>query len=363
MKELITIGIPTYNRKTEIFNQVEIIFNFIKNNSFENEIELVVIDNNSDFEIRDVLKIFIDEKKGFFKVFKNKSNIGMANNIIKTVKFASGKFYYFIGDDDSIDLDAFKKTFEIIKSSNYDTEVIITGNDEIAGYKNLFSDINKNGFKFKKNIISDLPIYYIGNANTFVSTKYLNEISDDKNLYLLNSYPIPHSALAVHNLKKNDSALLINIALLKKGAGAGNNIVTSWSLINTRFYFAYLIDKNFNLPKKNFLKRHPQINLFGILKFSLSFMLIYNFQDNDKERLSLKKFITESKLPFLVKTFLRILISRFSFILIFVFIFIKNLLFRRKIITSGYLRNLYQEEKKRKLLKKNVHYWKSDFSF
>ncbi len=252
MKKLITIGIPTYNRKTEIFNQVEIIFNFIKNNSFENEIELVVIDNNSDFEIRDILKIFIDENKGFFKVFKNKSNIGMANNIIETMKYASGKFYYFIGDDDSLDLDAFRKTFKIIKSSNYDTQVIITGNDNLAGYKNLFSDINKNEFRFKKNLISILPIYYIGNANTFVSTKYLNEISDDRSLYLLNSYPIPHSALAVYNLKKNDSALLINTALLKKGAGAGNNVVTSWSLINTRFYFAYLLDKNFNLPKKIF---------------------------------------------------------------------------------------------------------------
>ena len=363
MKELITIGIPTYNRKTEIFNQVEIIFNFIKNNSFENEIELVVIDNNSDFEIRDILKIFIDENKGFFKVFKNKSNIGMANNIIETMKYASGKFYYFIGDDDSLDLDAFRKTFKIIKSSNYDTQVIITGNDNLAGYKNLFSDINKNEFRFKKNLISILPIYYIGNANTFVSTKYLNEISDDRSLYLLNSYPIPHSALAVYNLKKNDSALLINTALLKKGAGAGNNVVTSWSLINTRFYFAYLLDKNFNLPKKNFLKRHPEINLFGVLNFLLQFILTYNFQDTNKERSSLKKFIIESKLSFLIKILLRISISKFIFMLIFIFIFIKNLLLKKKIITFGYLRNLYQEEKKRKLLKKNVHYWKSDFLF
>ena len=124
-----------------------------------------------------------------------------------------------------------------------------------------------------------------------------------------------------------------------------------------------MLDKNFNLPKKNFLKRHPEINLFGVLNFLLQFILTYNFQDTNKERSSLKKFIIESKLSFLIKILLRISISKFIFMLIFIFIFIKNLLLKKKIITFGYLRNLYQEEKKRKLLKKNVHYWKSDFLF
>ena len=39
----------------------------------------------------------------------------------------------------------------------------------------------------KKNILSIVPIYYIGNANTFTSTKYLNELLTENKLYLLNS--------------------------------------------------------------------------------------------------------------------------------------------------------------------------------
>lgn len=362
MQKLVTIGIPTYNRKINIYKQVSILFDFIIRNSFEEEIELLIIDNNSHYEIFDILKQFLNKKKNFFKVKKNSKNLGMTNNIIETMKLSSAKYYYFIGDDNEINLNSFKKVINIIKENKNIADVIITGNKTVKGYENLFKNIKEGHSKVKKNILSIVPIYYIGNANTFTSTKYLNELLTENKLYLLNSYPIPHSALTIYNLKKCDKALLINIRLLGLASDIDNNVVTSWSMINTRFYFSYLLDRNFKLSNKNFLERHG-IKKLHFFKFLISLSIVYHFQDNKAEQNDFDNFLKKTNISIFFKLLFRFFSSKLILISFFFIIFIKNLTLKKKIITIKELRQLYLKEKKNKLSKKGTHYWNSNFTF
>ena len=92
---LVSIGIPTYNRPKELKNCLDnLIAQTYKN------IEIIVVDNNSD---KDIIKnlfsseVFLDKR---IKVIKNEINVGILKNAELALKYAKGDYFCWVSDDD-----------------------------------------------------------------------------------------------------------------------------------------------------------------------------------------------------------------------------------------------------------------------
>ena len=92
---LVSIGIPTYNRPKELKHCLKNLIN----QTYKN-IEIIVVDNHSDKNIIKNLfstKVFQDKR---IKVIKNKKNIGILKNAELALKYAKGKYFCWVSDDD-----------------------------------------------------------------------------------------------------------------------------------------------------------------------------------------------------------------------------------------------------------------------
>ena len=95
VKPILTIAIPTYNRKKFLLNKLKF---FTKIDNLD--IEIIIVQNNSN-TINLVNK---DDYKKFknIKIFNNKTNIGGNLNIIKCIELANSEWIWILGDDDDI---------------------------------------------------------------------------------------------------------------------------------------------------------------------------------------------------------------------------------------------------------------------
>ena len=100
----LSICIPTYNRSKYLENCLNSIF--ISKKKSELPIEICISDNNSEENIAPIIKKY--KKKINIVYKKNKSNIGIAKNIIKSVSFAKGEFIWLLGNDDLVLPNTFK---------------------------------------------------------------------------------------------------------------------------------------------------------------------------------------------------------------------------------------------------------------
>ena len=87
---LLTIGIPTFKREVELLELIAHLDVELGNLPVELNIEIIVLDNNPTSVINEKnLKEFIDS--GRIKFFKNESNIGAPNNILRIDEKAHGR--------------------------------------------------------------------------------------------------------------------------------------------------------------------------------------------------------------------------------------------------------------------------------
>ncbi len=91
----LSIIIPTYNRK----NQLTRLLNSIQKEDHDLLYEIVIIDNNSDYNIYDTLNKFKSLK---LRIIKNPVNTGMASNLTFPFMHCKTKWVWFISDDDIV---------------------------------------------------------------------------------------------------------------------------------------------------------------------------------------------------------------------------------------------------------------------
>ena len=128
MKEiLLSFCIATYNRKKILLELINTLLE-IKRDDYD----IVVTDNASDDGTMEMLQSMNCKK---VKYFRNKSNIGIANNIIKSVFNADGKYAFYINDRDLIDISLIDSVFNILKNMDL-SFVALTG-------KRIFCASNK----------------------------------------------------------------------------------------------------------------------------------------------------------------------------------------------------------------------------
>ena len=88
----ITIGIPVFNRKTNIASCI----NSVLNQKIISEVDfsVLIVDNNSDDGTREVLKTF--ETNPLVEIIYNDKNIGMAGNWTKVFKSSNADYTFLL---------------------------------------------------------------------------------------------------------------------------------------------------------------------------------------------------------------------------------------------------------------------------
>ncbi|MHA1491924.1 MAG: glycosyltransferase family 2 protein [Promethearchaeota archaeon] len=129
-KILLSFCIPTYNRPERISNLIK---QFISSQS--QEIEIIIGDDNpfSD-KTQDVVKRLDDPR---IKYFRNKKNLGMDGNMLRTIHKASGEFVFIMMDDDDIEMKSVPWLLEIIKKNKNLTRIYGTFADKRQNKKKI----------------------------------------------------------------------------------------------------------------------------------------------------------------------------------------------------------------------------------
>jgi glycosyltransferase involved in cell wall biosynthesis len=171
MTKILTIGIPTYNRKSQLLNTLNNIFK----NDLTNVEEILIIDNNSDYDLNSVVSSF-DKKK--IRIIKNNHNIGQAVNISLPFLHCKTKWLWLLSDDDLVIDSAISNIFYEINKS-LDNTVMIK------------FDINRNSINqtdYSVNSLEDFIDYYHSDNEVrtgdlvFMSTNVYNLDNLDKYL-------------------------------------------------------------------------------------------------------------------------------------------------------------------------------------
>jgi GT2 family glycosyltransferase len=115
----ISIIFPSYNGKKVIYNCLK----SVENLENLNEIELIIVDNNSTDSTREIIKTF---KTINLILLEQKSNLGFARACNIAVKKASGEYIFITNQDISFPKDFFTILFNLYKRIKKEKEVIIS---------------------------------------------------------------------------------------------------------------------------------------------------------------------------------------------------------------------------------------------
>lgn len=94
MKPLVSVCIPAYNNAEYIMDTI----NSILKQTYEN-LELVIVDDNSTDDTYEVLKRIQDER---VKVYHNEKNLGMSGNWNRCLSLCTGEYMKLVGADDML---------------------------------------------------------------------------------------------------------------------------------------------------------------------------------------------------------------------------------------------------------------------
>ena len=100
-RKILTIAIPTWNRARYLKGLIDQLVVQINTFKLEQSIEILISDNASDDNTRQVVDDFI-KNSSYIVYSRNEKNIGAKSNVLKSMEIASGEYVLLIGDDDRI---------------------------------------------------------------------------------------------------------------------------------------------------------------------------------------------------------------------------------------------------------------------
>ena len=117
MSKMITIGIPTYNRERQLRHQLKSIF--------EQDLtcvqEVLIIDNDSNYDINKLINEFDNEK---IRLLRHPFNIKMATNMEMPFLFCKTKWLWLLSDDDEVLSNSIETIIQEISSCSPQTGMI-----------------------------------------------------------------------------------------------------------------------------------------------------------------------------------------------------------------------------------------------
>jgi len=111
---ILTIGIPTWNRKLELQECLELV---LPQALAEEGVEVMVCDNATDDGTQAIVEDLV-RRYPALRHERNKTNIGADRNFVEVLRRASGRYVWILSDDDFITDGAVRQLLQIIKSNN-----------------------------------------------------------------------------------------------------------------------------------------------------------------------------------------------------------------------------------------------------
>lgn len=203
----LTIGIPTYNRNDILLKTVQRISQQLKDN-----VELLIIDNNSNIPVSETLRQI---KKENIRIIKNKTNIGGNANVLRCAEEAKGEYLWCLGDDDLPTHNALKSILDILESDKNILWLNFKSNDPINQplryeQKKIYEFVN-----FLKSLNSISELVFI--SNNVLKTELIQQGIDFGHDHLEKNFPIGVAAFCgILRNNQSGSYLIENIDLFEK---------------------------------------------------------------------------------------------------------------------------------------------------
>jgi len=99
----LSILIPTYNRRQYVEENCRRLMACIEDNDLVDSVELVVSNNQSPDDTREVLDAIAANARVKLRIIHQPHNIGSVNNVLYLLGAATSEYILFLGDDDFID--------------------------------------------------------------------------------------------------------------------------------------------------------------------------------------------------------------------------------------------------------------------
>jgi glycosyltransferase involved in cell wall biosynthesis len=101
----VTVVIPTYNRAGFLGEAIKSVLS-----QTYSDFDLVIIDNASTDNTKEIVKSFTDRRISYHK---NNENVGIMGNWNRSLDFAKGEYFMILGDDDVIYPDFFEESIKV----------------------------------------------------------------------------------------------------------------------------------------------------------------------------------------------------------------------------------------------------------
>ncbi|MDR2917481.1 MAG: glycosyltransferase [Tannerella sp.] len=178
----LSVIIPTYNRKDRLINQLKSIFK----QSQYHQINIIILDNNSDYDISSELKNTFSEPELLkTEITKRPYNIGAIGNISTSFLYSKTKWMWLLSDDDETTLisletilhnieqypDTAVFKYSICGESIPEEEKVISSIDEYIKYYKNGGHTSGNMIFISNNVFNlELLNPYLGYANIYSYT-------------------------------------------------------------------------------------------------------------------------------------------------------------------------------------------------
>lgn len=137
----LTVIIPTYNRKKLLYKTLKLLEKQTNQNFY-----IIIVDNNSDYNIEEeILENFSMSLKKKTTILKNNYNIGLKGNLAKIMSTVKEGWFWTLGDDEIISLEAIEIIYQEIKQCQNSKigHIIFSATSVAEKYKKRYSFENK----------------------------------------------------------------------------------------------------------------------------------------------------------------------------------------------------------------------------
>lgn len=152
MSSLLSVIITAYNRERTIQRCIDSVLN----QSYKN-IEIIVIDDNSQDDTFKIIKSYVDKR---IKIYKNEVNLGAAKNKYLGTKLIQGEYFVFLDSDDYYIDDCFFEKAMKIFAGNSDISMIMARSNIIKKQNIETNNLNFNGLLSSKEYIDNYQTKY-----------------------------------------------------------------------------------------------------------------------------------------------------------------------------------------------------------
>ena len=230
-KILLSFSIPIYNRSDRIKKIIEHIVEFKSN-----EIEIVISDNASTDDTKEVVSKFNDPR---IKYFRNKKNVGMDANFILVIKRATGKFIFLLMDEDEVELETIPWILNEIRTNDNLSQLCGSIGDKRSRYDGDYAQALKVVKEKPQTFEEILMKRYLFNKNysrSDIRFKFLNKYfnkGEDSLRNLLYFYPhgsgivLRRELLDFNSAKRYLGITAMHLIFIGQALIAGDTLSTS----------------------------------------------------------------------------------------------------------------------------------------